>query len=96
MVLPLGLGPRTILGRKVGFFFFLQKFMRFSLAKHSLGRNDPCEVVRYCFQKVLIVFLESIWKTGRRTRFCVEVLSKFLRNEQKDREGPLFSLMVSY
>lgn len=70
--------------------------MRFSLAKHSLGRNDPCEVVRYRLQKVLIVFLESIWKTGQRTRFCVEFWSKFLRNEQKDREGPLFSLIVSY
>lgn len=43
--------------------------VRFSLAKHSLGRNKPCEAVRCHFQKVLIVFQEFIQETGCKTIF---------------------------
>lgn len=93
-VLPLDLRPRLALGKKVG--FFSKKWQGFSLQKYSLGSNKPCETIQYHFQMVFLVFLESIYETGRRTRFCVEYLSKFRRNEQKALKGPMFSPVASY
>lgn len=88
-VLPLDLRPRLALGKNVG--VFSKKWQGFSLQKHSLGSNKLCEMIQYHFQKVFLVFMEFIYETGRRTRFCVEYLSKFGRNEQNALKGPLFS-----
>lgn len=93
-VLHLDLRPRLALGKKVG--FFSKKWQGFALQKHYLGSNKPCEMIQYHFQKVFLVFLEFIYETGRRTRFCMEYLSKFRRNEQNALKGPLFSPVASY
>lgn len=60
------------------------------MPKHSLGRNESCEAVRYCIQKVLIGLWELNQEIGRTTQFFLGFWSKLCRNEQKALKGLLF------